>query len=767
MKKTLLGIRYGFFLILFFMVFSQSYAQSVGLVLSGGGSKGAAHIGVIKALEENHIPIDYIAGTSIGAIIGGLYASGWSVEEMEAFFLDPNFQKMADGIIDDKYVYYSTVDRPNSSWFNVKFDLDYPITSVIPTNLISPDRIDFTFMELFASTDVVSGNNFDSLFVPFRCVAADIGSNRAVVLNKGNLGKSIRASMTFPFYFNPVVIDSMILFDGGMYNNFPSDVMLEGFFPDIIIGSKVASNFKPPKEGNIVSQLENIFMHNTDYSVYCDNSVLIEPTIDRISLLDFSRTKELIDIGYQETLKKIVEIRMFVTDSVHPDEVDRRREAFNKQKPHYIFDSISVSNLKPNQARYVRKQLKQDEDKIDMEMLKKEYYKLLSDGKIASISPHTSYNQESGTYNLDLDVELDKKFQFDFGGNITSTAKNHVYLGLTYKYLASFGADIKMNTHIGRFYNSGNMEVDLSFPAKIPISVKLGYQYNNFNYFNSATYFIDNETPIYLLQTESFSYLNAAVPTNNVGKMGLYFAKGFTRSDYYQTNNFISTDTTDRTYYYVNNINLYFDRKTLNRKQFPNKGTHLYMHLAYYGGKERYFPGNTSNIINELSNEVSYFQFKLYYENYFKKIGKRTRLGFKGELLLSNQELFTNYTSTLLNSPTFYPNPESRTLFLTKFRAHNYAAGGLIGVLSFTKNIDLRLESYVFVPYQEIIRDYYFWPSYEEAFISRFYSGSASIVYYNPIAPVHFSVSYYENYEHPFSFMFGIGYSIFNKRLVD
>ncbi len=767
MKKILLGIRFGFFLILFISVFSQSNAQSVGLVLSGGGSKGAAHIGVIKALEENHIPIHYIAGTSIGAIIGGLYASGWTVEEMEAFFLDPNFQKMADGIIDDQYVYYSTVDRPNSSWLNVKFDLDNPISSVIPTNLISPDRIDFTFMELLASADVVSGNDFDSLFVPFRCVAADIGSNSAVVLSKGNLGKAVRASMTFPFYFNPVVIDSMILFDGGMYNNFPSDVMLNVFYPDIIIGSKVASNFKPPKEGNIVSQLENIFMHNTEYTVYCDNSVLIEPKIDRISLLDFSRSKELIDLGYRETMEKIAEIRMFVIDSVSPEEVAKRREAFNKQKPEYIFDSIHVNNLNANQAKYVRKQLKQNENLIDLEDLRREYYKLLSDGKIASISPRTRYNPESGYFDLDLDVELDKKFQFDFGGNITSSAKNHVYLGLLYKHLGTFGANVKLNTHIGRFYNSGNVETDFKFSAKIPISVKLGYQYNNFNYFNSSTYFIDNETPIYLLQTESFSYLNADVPTNNLGKMGLYLAKGFTRSDYYQTNHFISTDTTDRTYYYVNNINLYFDRKTLNRKQFPNKGTHLYMHLAYYGGKERYFPGNTSIIINELTNTVSYFQFKLYYENYFKKIGKRTRLGFKGELLLSNQELFTNYTSTLLNTPTFYPNPESRTLFLTKFRAHNYAAAGLIGVLSFNKNLDLRLESYVFVPYQEIIRDYYFWPRYEEAFTSRFYSGSASIVYYNPIAPVHFSVSYYENYEKPFSFMFGIGYTIFNKRLVD
>jgi len=736
-------------------------------VLSGGGSKGTAHIGVIKALEENHIPIDFIAGTSIGAIIGGLYVSGWTVEEMEAYVTNPEFQKMADGIIDEQYIYYSTLDDPNSAWFNIKFRMDSSITTILPTNIITPDRIDFQFMELFTAVNVVGNCDFDSLLIPFRCVASDIGSNKAVVFNNGDLGRSIRASMTFPFYFNPVVIDSMILFDGGMYNNFPSDIMYNDFYPDIIIGSKVASNYAPPKEGDVVSQLETIFMHNTEYSVLCENSILIEPDLGPMSLLDFSTAQRFIDIGYQATIEKIDEIRKFVIDSVSPEEMAEKRQVFLAKKPEYLFDSIIVTGVNQNQARYIRKQIKHSDKLIDILSLRKEYYKLLSDDKIASITPSAVYNKETGHFDLEMDVRLNKNFQLDFGGNINSSAKSHVYLGLIYKRLGFFGMNIKLNGHIGRFYNSGNIAMEFDIPAKLPISLSFGYQYNNLNYFNSTTYFIDNETPIYLIQNESFPYIIANIPANNKGKFGLCFSKGVCKSDYYQTNQFTSTDTTDKTYFYVNKIGLYYDRMTLNKKQFPNRGTHLFIRTSYYNGRDRYFPGSTTKIINEVSKNLSYFQFKLYYENYFMKIGKRTKIGFKGELLLSNQPFYSNYISTLLNASAFYPNAESRTLFLNKFRAHNYAAAGFLGIISIRKNIDIRLESYYFQPYREIIRKDVFWAGYGKEFSSRFYTGSASIIYHTPIAPISFSVSYYESYDKPFSFLFGIGYTIFNNRLVD
>ena len=221
------------FILLLLILSSHANSQKVGLVLSGGGSRGVAHIGVIRALEESGIPIDYIAGTSMGAIIGGLYAAGYSPDEMEKLFLSKEFSEWVAGNIDEKYFYYFKKEKPNASWIDLRFNYDQTIKPKIPTNLVSPFQMDFEFLEIFAGANAVAKNNFDSLFIPFRCVAADIYKNGPVTLKNGDLGKAIRASMTFPFYFKPIRINGTLLFDGGMYNNFPANIMYNDFLPDI------------------------------------------------------------------------------------------------------------------------------------------------------------------------------------------------------------------------------------------------------------------------------------------------------------------------------------------------------------------------------------------------------------------------------------------------------------------------------------------------------------------------------------------------------
>ena len=223
-----------------------SYGQKVGLVFSGGGASGVSHIGVLKALEEHEIPIDYISGTSMGALVGGLYSAGYSPSEIEALFVSPQFKEWAEGILDEKYVYYLREKDDNPSLFRLKIDLDTLLETTLPTNLISPVAVDYGLMEYLAPSSAAAGNNFDELFIPFRCVASDIISKKAVVLKDGNLATAVRASMSYPFYLSPVTYQDKLLFDGGLYNNFPSDVMYEDFFPDYIIGSNVSSNFAPP-----------------------------------------------------------------------------------------------------------------------------------------------------------------------------------------------------------------------------------------------------------------------------------------------------------------------------------------------------------------------------------------------------------------------------------------------------------------------------------------------------------------------------------------
>jgi NTE family protein len=139
-------------------------------VLSGGGAKGVCHIGLIKALEERNIPIDYVAGTSMGAIIAGFYAAGYTTAQMEQIVESPEFQRWADGELANEFVHFYQNEEPNSSWFKIGVDYKKSITPKIPINIIAPYEMDFQFLEFFSDASAAAGYNFDSLFVPFRCV---------------------------------------------------------------------------------------------------------------------------------------------------------------------------------------------------------------------------------------------------------------------------------------------------------------------------------------------------------------------------------------------------------------------------------------------------------------------------------------------------------------------------------------------------------------------------------------------------------------------
>ena len=225
-------------------------AQKVGVVMSGGGAKGLYHIGVMKALEENGIPVDYVSGTSMGSIIAGLYAIGYTPDEMAEVFKSDQIKYWMSGKIKPQYIYYFRQKQPNAAMVSLRLDLrnrNKKMVAQLPTNLIPSDQIDMSFVEFFAAPNAQCGGDFDKLFVPFRCVATDAAAQKEVVYRNGDLGKAIRASMTIPLVFKPLKQDSTLLYDGGMYNNFPWQVLKEDFGPEVLIGSKcTAGNIHPP-----------------------------------------------------------------------------------------------------------------------------------------------------------------------------------------------------------------------------------------------------------------------------------------------------------------------------------------------------------------------------------------------------------------------------------------------------------------------------------------------------------------------------------------
>ena len=250
------------------------HAQKVGLVLSGGGAKGMAHIGVIRALEENGIPIDYVAGTSMGAVIGSLYAMGYSPDEMEELISSDDFKNWYTGAKDMNYQFYFKQNPPTPSFISAQVAIKDSMTVIRPmvNSLVDPLQMNLAFVDIFSGASAACGDDFNKLFVPFRAVASDVFNKNSIILSKGVLGDAVRASMSFPFVFRPIRIDSIIAYDGGIYDNFPVDVMVKDFNPDFIVGSVVAvAPGKPeieiPDEFDLMGQVESMIIQKSNYNL--------------------------------------------------------------------------------------------------------------------------------------------------------------------------------------------------------------------------------------------------------------------------------------------------------------------------------------------------------------------------------------------------------------------------------------------------------------------------------------------------------------------
>lgn len=287
----------------------------VGVVLAGGGARGASFIGVLKYLEELDIPIDYVIGTSMGSVVGGVYALGYSPDEMSQIITSIDWSKIIGNNIDRSMLSKSLRDRNSTQIINVPINIKgimreglvQSFLSELPSAYVNNHEVDNLFNDLcYGYQDNI---NFDDLPIPFVCVATDIVSGEEVVIREGNLPKAIRASMAFPALFSPVVIDGRLLYDGGLTNIFPSDV-LHDMGIDIIIGIEFSSEkyFKGetiPSVTKLFDYIYNFAIHikREDNLKLCD--ILIKPNAAEYSALSF--TPEAIDTlihrGYIEATK--------------------------------------------------------------------------------------------------------------------------------------------------------------------------------------------------------------------------------------------------------------------------------------------------------------------------------------------------------------------------------------------------------------------------------------------------------------------------------
>ncbi|MGQ8335101.1 patatin-like phospholipase family protein [Sunxiuqinia sp. A32] len=742
-------------------------AQKVGLVLSGGGAKGLAHIGVIKALEENNIPIDYIAGTSMGAIIGGLYAAGYSPEEMEELFKSDQFKFWSTGKIQEEYRYFFRKLEDDPSWLSLDLKRTEDKLRILPpTNIIPEEQMDFAFMEMFASTNAVCDYDFNKLFVPFLCIATDVFDNREIELRNGDLGEAIRASMTFPLYFKPIVIDGALVFDGGIVNNFPTRNMIESFAPDIIIGHKVANNARRPDEDDVMAQLENMIMQKTEYEISDEKGILLETKFTNVNLLDFNKIEQIENAGKQTALAQIDSIKSRIPREVSQNEVSKRREMFKLEKPDMLFQNVQVEGVTDAmQRKYIIQSLKHKSNTIDLEELRKQYFKLVADPQIQSIRPVSMYNPETGYFDLHLKVKQTTPFELKFGGNVSTKPINQGFLSLDYLYFNDRAYTLSSNIYFGRFYSSIKFGGRIDFPSKLPFYLSGYATFNRWDYYSTANeFFFEDVRPPYIIQDENNVRVEMAFPLWTRGKFKLGSSYSMAIDEYYQNGPVSKFDEADKTKFDAFAAQASFEENSLNYKQYPTEGISTCLSFTYVSGQERNEPGTTSSTNQTSTTNHEFYTIKGSYDNYFR-IGRKLSLGFLAEGVYSNKKVFSNYQSTILSAPSFTPTPYSQTLVLNKFRASKYVATGLKTIVKLSDQFHLRFEGYGFVPVRRINQTEDFKAFYDpDSYSTLKLMGSGGLIYHSGLGPISLTLNYFEKENTKLYLAFSFGYILFNKR---
>jgi len=760
-------------ILLIFIIIIQSCtlcAQTVGLVLSGGGAKGIAHIGVIKALEDNNIPIDYVAGTSIGAIIGSLYAIGYSPEEMMQLIKSENFNAWQTGKANEKDLYYFKVDDPTPEFGRFRFDPNDSAkakTYFLPVSLIDPIQMNLGMLKLYAQASAISDNTFDCLMVPFRCVAADIYNKEAIIFRNGSLCNAVRASITFPFVFRPIEVNGNLAYDGGIYNNFPVDVIQNDFHPEYIIGSVVVKGKYRPDEKNILSQLENMIMQKTDYSIGANRGLVIKSDLSDVNLLDFNKADKVFAIGYKKGLEYVEQIKKEVSRRITMDSLMAKRINFKKKLPPLVFQNVTVKGVSKNQKDYILFQVKNDHgDSISFDDFQKAYFRLLSDNKIAEIFPEAIYNRNSNRFDLILNTKIKENLSIGIGGLISSASSNQAYLGLRYQAIKFYSFDINADAQIGNSYNAFHVSGRIEVPTVLPLYLKIIAGSSAKKFFESSRLFSNENISAYIRQSETFSRISIGTPFYSIGRAIFAAASGKLTDEYTHG---IESDTEinlDKSVYNLTGLSLRLERNTLNSVMYPTSGNYSCLLLQGFTGKETYFKNDNDQLSRKSMTNCTWGQADLKIHRYFP-LSNNYVLGTLLNAVGSNKPLFNNYSASIIQAPAFTPTPHSKLVFNESLRATNYIASGLIPILKIKKRLQLRGETYGFLPYRPILPNGNNPPIFGKAFGKISYLSEISLIYDFPIASVSVFGNHYSFPQNNWNLGINIGFLLYNPRFIE
>ncbi|HKL71767.1 MAG TPA: patatin-like phospholipase family protein [Marinilabiliaceae bacterium] len=574
-------------LLLFLFIGTRGYAQNdrpqVGLVLSGGGAKGLAHIGVLKVLEEVGIRPDYITGTSMGSIIGGLYSIGYSTHEIDSIVqvLDWS-QLLTDGIMLTDVI---PEEKHDYNRFHVELDIEKG-KLMAPSGFVQGTSISSLLNRLSWRTAGI--DKFSEYPIPFKCVAADLLSGEQYIFDGGNFASALQASMAIPSVFSPVHIDSMRLVDGGVLNNFPVSLCKE-MGADIIIGVNVGTDILSDNSAlgspiNVLSasaMIGNTILSRQQIHLV---DILITPDMEGFGTSSFFNGEEIIQRGDSAARKVMNELSLLAAKLDSFDAPIPRSPLVKPQS--ILIKEINIKGLEKTDPQFFKNSFQiQEGESVEGADLEHGINRLLGTRYFESVTYQIKPMEDGYALNMQVKESAPARFKFSLhydnenkAGIIINTTLRNI---LTRGNRASATIDISERprfnfTAINYYGTNQNLATKLELDWEnnnFPVYLNDGTTYGIFkhNYFSSKLGFLSTLGTRWEINT--YAQIDRSILSSRSGFYDLFYSG----VDYFGSSFFTANFSTQY--------------NTLNRRHFPTKGTIWNVHAQMLLNGREVFSG--------------------------------------------------------------------------------------------------------------------------------------------------------------------------------
>lgn len=555
--------------------------KKVGVVLGGGGAKGVAHIGVLRVLEEAGIPIDYVAGTSMGAIVGGLYAVGYTPAEIDSMVLHQDWTMLLSDRVTRTSL--SFPEKENSERYILSLPFGINKKDRVISGMIKGQNLQNLFSNL--TIGYHDSIDFNNLNIPFACVAVDVVDGKDYVFREGSLPLAMRASMAIPAVFAPVRLDSMVLVDGGLNDNFPVDVALD-MGADIIIGVdlgtsdlKVLDNLNNP--GDVIGQI--IALHG--YDKYAKNKeradLLFRPVMTPYNAASFSTTAldTLIRRGEQEARGRWDEImalkkKIGISDDYRPEDHQLTRKSYPVlPTDSFYIRHISFVGTDPRDEKWLMKISGLREDShITLNELHRAMSILVGSNAYSNVNYKLTGEQQQ-----DLVLTAQKKSisSVNLGVRFDSEEVIGVLLNATFDYRARNHSRLAFTGRVGSKIAYGRFDYAIERNPLRNLNLAYQFTYNNLDIYRKGDKTFNTSYTHHLAE---FGY-------SDMNWLNFKFKAGL-RYEYFDYNSFLYTGENNNEYQVKpEGFISYFalaHLETFDRRYFPTKGVSLKADYSFY-----------------------------------------------------------------------------------------------------------------------------------------------------------------------------------------